>query len=86
VALLLLSSVEPDCRKRWTGGLLRHYHSTLVRRRELDYGFDDCLADFTRALPYAALVATATLDAYTSECTPSTSAFIAARMAALLAR
>ena len=65
VALLLLSSLAPDTRRARTDELLRHYHVTLLRDLAIEYRFKDCRADFARALPFAALVTAATLDAYT---------------------
>ncbi|MEU6411120.1 phosphotransferase [Microbispora sp. NPDC046933] len=66
VALLLLSSLAPASREAWQDELVRHYHATLRRHSAVDYPLEACRDDLRRAEPFAALVALATVEAYTS--------------------
>jgi aminoglycoside phosphotransferase (APT) family kinase protein len=66
VALVLLSSLEPAARRAWQDDLLAHYHATLTAHCYLRCTLDDCRAALREAEPFAALVALATLESYTS--------------------
>ena len=79
VAGLLLSSLSPGQRRKWSSDLLMSYHQRL-REGLADYSFDECRQEFCRALPFAALVCVATLDAYTSGLSAGEVRQVAARM------
>ncbi len=70
VALLLLSSLTPAARDAWEETLLAQYHETLIAHCELDYTLGACREDLQRAEPFAAVVALATLEAYTEGMRP----------------
>lgn len=65
VALLLVSSLAPTSRKNWETEILGQYHTTLTAHCDLAYTLEACRDDLRRAEPFAALVALATLEAYT---------------------
>ena len=65
VALLVVSSLEGDDRRAWTGGLLRSYQAMLTETCALPYSLEACHHDLECAMPFAVLVAAATLDTYT---------------------
>ncbi|PWT91445.1 MAG: hypothetical protein C5B54_05280 [Acidobacteria bacterium] len=83
VALLLLSSLSPAGRRAWVDDLLTCYHLQLTKD-VAGYSLDDCYHDFSKAMPFAALVATATLDAYTCGLTKPELRHIAMRMEAII--
>ncbi|RKR91093.1 ecdysteroid kinase [Micromonospora pisi] len=66
VALLLMSSLTPAARQASEDELLRRYHTALTTYWPVDYTLDACRDDLHRAEPAAALVALASLEAYTS--------------------
>jgi hypothetical protein len=66
VALLFKSSLTPSALEAWRDELLTAYHQTLVANCSLEYTPQDCFDDYSRARYAAALVALATLEAYTS--------------------
>ena len=84
VALLLVTSLEPEARRTWTADLLSVYYKALKPAERLDYSLASCRHDFQCALPFAVMVATAALDAYTFNVTPSLAAAVAARMSAAM--
>lgn len=86
VALLLVSSLTPRSRQLWEEELLHSYHATLTSRLPLPYPIDDCRADLERAEPFAALVALATLEAYTCGMDTEASVGFASRVRAAMSR
>jgi hypothetical protein len=86
VALLLLSSLGPASREAWEDELLGHYHATLTAHCALEYTLAACREDFRRAEPFAALVALASLEAYTSGMGPDELSRFAVRALAAMDR
>lgn len=86
VALLLMSSLAPAARKAWEHELLELYHATLTAHCDLEYALDACRDDLRRAEPFAALVALATLEAYTSGMGPAEHARFSTRVVAAVER
>lgn len=71
VALFLLSSLAPEARRAWQDDLLGIYRTTLTEHCALPYPAEECRADYDRALPFAGLVALATLEDYLNGMSPA---------------
>jgi hypothetical protein len=84
VALLLLSSLPTARRRDWQDDLLVAYHRTLTAHCDVGYSLADCRRDFALALPAAAVVALATVEAYTSGMTDGQLRDVADRVVAAL--
>ncbi|MFI9507301.1 oxidoreductase family protein [Nocardia sp. NPDC052566] len=84
LALLLLSSVHPDARRRWEDQLLAHYHLILTSTTALTYSPADCYSDYQRALPFATLVALAAFDGFVAGMTHTQQLQFAPRVTAAL--
>lgn len=66
VALLLWSSLDPDCREAWQDRIVDHYHRIVTEDGTVDYPLAACHRDLRRAEPAAALTVLATVEAYAS--------------------
>ncbi|MFG3107073.1 phosphotransferase [Streptomyces tendae] len=86
IALLFMSSVDPDARTRWEDDLLDLYHATLTAHSGVGYPRDACRADYRRAQPFAALVMLATLEGYVAGMDQAQLACFAPRAVAALDR
>jgi hypothetical protein len=82
VALLLMSSLQPQARAAWEPELIQRYHGVLLERSGLEYPLSACWEDLGRAEPFAAAVALATLQAYTSGMSAEQLSRFASRVAA----
>jgi hypothetical protein len=86
VALLLASSLAPESRAAWEADLVQAYRLALGARAGVEYPDSACWEDLHRAEPFAAAVALATLEAYTSGMGPEHLSRFGSRVTAAVKR
>lgn len=71
VALLLMSSVDVEKRRQWTGKLLQKYCTELRQHSNIEYNIEDCCTDYRLAQSYVGLLVFSSLEGYTNSMKPS---------------